>query len=159
LELLLDGMERTKEGSGQAFFIIGQAGVGKSRFLYEFRKAVSNEDITFLEGKCLSYSKGVPYHPIIDVLKGNFDIGEDDTDEGIRKKVRKNLKVLKAEEATTLPYLLELLGAKDSGIDRMQTSPEGLKERIIEAVRQIILKGARIRPLVIAWRASPLPRY
>ncbi|MBW1785779.1 MAG: AAA family ATPase, partial [Deltaproteobacteria bacterium] len=123
LELLLDGMERTKEGAGQAFSIIGQAGVGKSRFLYEFRKAVSNEDITFLEGKCLSYSKGVPYHPIIDVLKGNFDIGEEDTDEDIRKKVRKNLKVLKADEASTLPYLIELLGVEDSGIDRMQTSP------------------------------------
>ncbi|MBW1789186.1 MAG: AAA family ATPase [Deltaproteobacteria bacterium] len=150
LELLLDGVERAKEGAGQAFSIIGEAGVGKSRFLYEFRKAVSNEDITFLEGKCLSYSKGVPYHPIIDVLKGNFDIGEEDKDEGIRKKVRKNLKLLKADEATTLPYLLEILGAKDSGIDRMQTSPEGIKERIIEAVRYIILKGAQIRPLVIA---------
>jgi hypothetical protein len=23
--------------------------------LYEFRKAVSNEEVTFLEGKCLSY--------------------------------------------------------------------------------------------------------
>jgi len=50
LELLLDSLERTKEGSGQAFSIIGEAGIGKSRFLYEFRKAVSNEDITFLEG-------------------------------------------------------------------------------------------------------------
>ncbi|MBW1790013.1 MAG: AAA family ATPase [Deltaproteobacteria bacterium] len=105
LELLLDGVERAKEGAGQAFSIIGEAGVGKSRFLYEFRKAVSNEDITFLEGKCLSYSKGVPYHPIIDVLRGNFDIGEEDTDEGIRRKVRKTLKILKADEATTLPYL------------------------------------------------------
>jgi predicted NACHT family NTPase len=43
LELLLDAFERTKEGNGQAFSIIGEAGIGKSRFLYEFRKAVSNE--------------------------------------------------------------------------------------------------------------------
>jgi len=150
LELLLDGVERAKEGTGQAFSIIGQAGVGKSRFLYEFRKEVSNEDITFLEGKCLSYSKGVSYHPIIDVLRGNFDITEHDTDDGIREKVRTNLKILKADEAATLPYLLELLGVKESGIDRLSMSPEGLKERIIESVKQIILKGAQIRPLIIA---------
>ena len=150
LELLLDGFERAKEGNGQVFSIIGEAGIGKSRFLYEFRKAVSNEDITFLEGKCLSYGKGVPYHPIIDVLKGNFNIGEEDTEEGIRKKIEDSLKVLKVEKAKTVPYLLELLGVKDAGIDRMSMSPEGLKERIIEAVRQTILKGAQIRPLVIA---------
>jgi tetratricopeptide (TPR) repeat protein len=150
LELLLDGLERAKEGSGQAFSIIGEAGIGKSRFLYEFRKTVSNEDITFLEGKCLSYSKGVPYHSIIDILKSNFDIAEDDTDDGIRKKVKGSLEILKADEPSTLPYLLELLGVKDSGIDRMQVSPEGLKDRIIEAVKEIIIKGAIARPLVIA---------
>jgi len=113
-----------KGRSGQAFSIIGEAGIGKSRFLYEFRKAVSNEDITFLEGKCLSYGRGVPYHPIIDVLKGNFNIAEDDTDEEIRKKIKNSLKLLNVEEAKTLPYLLELLGAKESGTDRMSMSPE-----------------------------------
>ncbi|MDY7030560.1 MAG: adenylate/guanylate cyclase domain-containing protein, partial [Thermodesulfobacteriota bacterium] len=68
LELLLDGLERMKSGKGQAFSIMGEAGVGKSRLLYEFRKAITNQDITFLEGKCLSYSGGVAYHPIIDIL-------------------------------------------------------------------------------------------
>jgi class 3 adenylate cyclase/tetratricopeptide (TPR) repeat protein len=150
LELLLDAFERAKEGNGQAFSIIGEAGIGKSRFLYEFRKAVSNEDIAFLEGKCLSYGKGVPYHPIIDVLKGNFNIGDDETEDGIRKKIEDSLKLMRIQEAKTLPYLLELLGVKDPGIDRMSMSPEGLKERIIEAVRQTILKGAEVRPLVIA---------
>jgi len=76
LELLLDGFERARGGTGQAFSIMGEAGVGKSRLLYEFRKAIANEEVTFLEGKCLSYSSGVAYHPIIDLLKSNFDIRE-----------------------------------------------------------------------------------
>ena len=69
LEILLDGLDRSKEGRGQAISLIGEAGIGKSRLLYEFRKAVTNEDITFLEGKCLSYSRDVAYHPIMDILK------------------------------------------------------------------------------------------
>ncbi|UCF84312.1 MAG: zinc ribbon domain-containing protein, partial [Desulfobacteraceae bacterium] len=40
LELLLDGFERAKAGRGQAFSVVSEAGVGKSRLLYEFRKAV-----------------------------------------------------------------------------------------------------------------------
>ena len=58
--------ERAKLGKGQAFSIISEAGVGKSRLLYEFRNAIANEDVTFLEGKCLSYSRGVAYHPVIE---------------------------------------------------------------------------------------------
>ena len=45
LELLPDGFERARSGKGQAFSIMAEAGVGKSRLLYEFRKAVSNEDV------------------------------------------------------------------------------------------------------------------
>ncbi len=59
LELLIDGFERVKEGKGQAFSIVAEAGLGKSRLLYEFRKVIANENVTFLEGKCLSYSRNV----------------------------------------------------------------------------------------------------
>jgi class 3 adenylate cyclase/tetratricopeptide (TPR) repeat protein len=150
LELLLDGFERVKEGRGQAFSIMGEAGVGKSRLLYEFRKAITNEDVTFLEGKCLSFGRGMAYHPIIDILKSNFDIQEGDGDIEVREKVKRGLGALRVDEATTLPYFLELLSVKDSGIDRISMSPEGKKDRILEALRQIALKGSEIRSLVMA---------
>jgi len=151
LELLLDGLERSKAGRGQAFSIVSEAGVGKSRLLYEFRKAVANEDATFLEGRCLSYSRGVAYHPIIDILKANFDILEGDGDLDIKEKVKRGLKILGADEASTLPYLLELLAVKDSGIDKIPMSPEMKKDRITEALKRIVLKGSESRPLIMAF--------
>jgi class 3 adenylate cyclase/predicted ATPase len=150
LELLLDGFERSKTGRGQAFSIMAEAGVGKSRLLYEFRKAVASEDVTFLEGRCLSYSRGVAYHPVIDILKSSFDIQEDDGDLEIREKVTRGLKAMEADEASTLPYLLELLSVKDSGIDKILLSPEAKKDRIIEALNRTVLKGSEIRPLIMA---------
>ncbi|MCJ7686720.1 MAG: AAA family ATPase, partial [Desulfobacteraceae bacterium] len=150
LELLLDGFERAKSGRGQAFSIMAEAGVGKSRLLYEFRKAVANEGVTFLEGKCLSYSRGVAYHPVIDILKSIFDIRDGDGDSEIKEKAKRQLKVLETDEASTLPYLLELLSVKDSGIDKIPMSPEGRKDRIMEALKRIVIKGSEIRPLIIA---------
>ena len=94
LELLLDGFERARAGRRQAFSIVGEAGVGKSRLLYELRKAIAHEDVTFLEGKCLSYSWGVAYHPTIDLLKGNFDVMDGDRDKQIRDEVGRGLKGL-----------------------------------------------------------------
>jgi class 3 adenylate cyclase/tetratricopeptide (TPR) repeat protein len=149
LELLLDGFERAKAGKGQAFSIISEAGVGKSRLLYEFRKTIANEDVTFLEGRCLSYSRGVSYHPCIDILKSNFDIQEGDQE--IREKIQKGLKLIGVDEPSTLPYLLELLSVKDSGIDQISMSPETRKDRIIEALKRVLLKGSEIRPLVMAF--------
>jgi class 3 adenylate cyclase/tetratricopeptide (TPR) repeat protein len=151
LELLLDGFTRAKEGRGQAFSIVSEAGVGKSRLLYEFRKAVSNEDVMFLEGKCLSYSRGVAHHLHIDSLKANFDISEGDGNSEIREKVKRGLKIIGADEASTLPYLLELFSVKESGIEDIPLSPEAKKARIMEAVKRITLKGSEIRPLILAY--------
>jgi len=151
LELLLDGFVRVKAGKGQAFSIISEAGCGKSRLLYEFRKAVANEDVNFLEGKCLSYGRGVAYHPVIDILKSNFDIQEGEGDSEIKEKVKNGLKLIGVDESSTLPYLLELLSVKDSGIDQISMSPEAKKDRIIEAIKRIVIKGSEIRPLIIAF--------
>jgi class 3 adenylate cyclase/tetratricopeptide (TPR) repeat protein len=150
LSLLLEGFERVKEGRGQAFSIVSEAGLGKSRLLYEFRKAVANEDVTFLEGKCLSYSRGVAYHPVIDILKSNFDISDSDRDIDIRGKVERGLRALQIDEASTLPYFLELLSVKDSGIDKMPMSLEGKKGRINEALNRNVLRGSEIRPMIMA---------
>jgi class 3 adenylate cyclase/tetratricopeptide (TPR) repeat protein len=150
LELLIDGFKRSRRENGQAYSIISEAGVGKSRLLYEFRKTVSNEDVTFLEGRCLSYGKGLAYHPIIDILKSNFDIKENDNDFEIREKITKGLKFIGVDKAPALPYLLELLSVKDSGIDQIMTSPEERKQRILATLKNIVIKGAEVRPLIMA---------
>ncbi len=151
LELLLDGFERVKAGKGQAFSIVSEAGCGKSRLLYEFRKAVANEDVTFLEGRCLSYSRSVAYHPVIEILKSNFEIQEGEGDQEVKEKVKKGLRLVGLDEASTLPYILELLSVKDCGIDKIPMSPEARKDRIIETCRKIVLKGSEVRPLIIAF--------
>src|SRR5512139_2666588 len=151
LELMLDGFQRAKTGRGQAFSVMAEAGVGKSRLLYEFRKAITNEDVTFLEGRCLSYGKGVAYHPVIDILKASFDIREGDGDSEIKQKVKRSLEVIGADEATTLPYLLELLSVKESGLDKIPLSPEAKKDRMMEAIKRIPLKASEIRPLILAY--------
>jgi len=150
LELMLDSFERVKAGRGQAFSIMSEAGLGKSRLLYEFRKAIGNEEVTFLEGKCLSYCRGVAYHPLIDVLKSNFNVMEGDSDSTIREKAIRGLKTLKVDEGPTLPYVLELLAVKQSGIETIPMSPEVRKERILEALKRITIQGSELRPLVIA---------
>ena len=150
LELLIDGFERAKAGSGQAFSIVAEAGGGKSRLLYEFRKAVSNENANFLEGKCLSYSRSIAYQPIIDILQSIFNIAEHDDEGEIKSKAAMALANLEIDAASTLPYLLEILSVKDSGIDAIPMSTEARKDRTLEALKQVVLQYAARRPLIMA---------
>ena len=151
LELLQDGFERAREGRVQVFSVVAEAGVGKSRLLHEFRMALANEDLTILEGKCLSYGRGMAYHPLVEILKSSFEIREGEEESEVRKKLREGLKVLEIDEGAHLPFLLELFSVKESGIEKIPMSPDARKERIMETFKRILLRLDAPRPLVIAF--------
>ena len=55
------------------------------------------------------------------------------------------------DEASTLPYLLELLSVKDSGMETVPMSPAAKKDRILHSLQRLVLKGSEKRPLVLAF--------
>ena len=75
---LKEPYESVLAGSGQVVGIVGEAGVGKSRLLYEFVNQLSFDDVTCLEGRCLHYGGSIIYMPILEILKTYFDIQEED---------------------------------------------------------------------------------
>lgn len=150
LELLIDGYNRSKSGRGQSFAIVSEAGLGKSRLLYEFRKKIANDKVIFLEGRCLSYSRGIAYHPIIDVLKSTFNLSNIDDDQTIMRKVKNWLKATNADDPVTQACILELLSVNHTQNRDIIISKEEKKYRLIEALKKIVIKGSEIRPLVLA---------
>ena len=56
---------RVKGGRGHVVGIVGEPGVGKSRLLYEFRKSLEGEHVTWLEGHCAAYGQTMPYLPLL----------------------------------------------------------------------------------------------
>jgi predicted ATPase len=150
LELLLSSFEQCKSGKGQVFSIVGQAGIGKSRLLYEFRKALAGENVTFLEGNCHPHGKEMPYYPVIDILRSSFCIESGDKDSAIRAKVSRGLKALEVDEEWCLPYILELLSVANSGIENMAAGHEAIRDRILQSLKLIVLKGSEVRPVVLA---------
>ncbi len=149
IEVLLDGFRAIKSGRGQVFSIIADAGAGKSRLLYEFRKAVANEDAAILEGKCLSYAPNIAYLPIIDIIKSGFLISENDSGDQVKQKLIEGLKLLDIETALSLPYLLDLLDIRDTDVDLSGISPELKKEKISELVKTIAINRSELECLIL----------
>ena len=58
--------------------VLGEAGVGKSRLVYEFVHAHHTQGWRVLESASVSYGKATPYFPIIDLLKRYAHIEDHD---------------------------------------------------------------------------------
>jgi DNA-binding NtrC family response regulator/tetratricopeptide (TPR) repeat protein len=148
LELLRDRFASAAEGRGQVVGIVGEAGIGKSRLLLELRKSLRSERVAWFEGYCLSYGSAVPYLPVIAILRRSLRIAEGDSPASVARKVRAGLDELGMDPGEWAPYLHHLLGVKE-GTDRLSVlSPEAIKARTVDALRQMCLRGGRQRPIV-----------
>ena len=69
LEALQQALEQAEAGHGQVVALVGEAGVGKSRLVYEFVHSHRTQGWLVLESASVSYGKATPYFPVIDLLK------------------------------------------------------------------------------------------
>ena len=138
-------------GHGQVVGIGGEAGIGKSRLLFEFRQSLAGERVTYLGGRCLSYGSAIPYLPVLDMFRHNCGITEADSPRGDRRESPLGLlQQVGMDPEEWAPYLLHLLGVKE-GTERLAPlTPEAIKSRTFEALRQMSLIGSRQRPTVFA---------
>jgi hypothetical protein len=139
---------QVESGSGQVVGIVADAGAGKSRVLYEFRQRLHDKQVTYLEGRCLSYGQTIPYHPVVDILRANCGITETDSSAAIVEKVRFALNEVTMDADESAPYLLRLLGIQDGTESIVQFTPEAIRTRTFDTLRQMSLYGSQQRPLI-----------
>ncbi|MBI5651805.1 MAG: AAA family ATPase [Chloroflexi bacterium] len=149
LTLLRDRFAEAKAGRGQIVFLMGDPGIGKSRLLIEFRRALESENLTWLTGRCISFGNSMAYLPHIDIAKQNFHITDEDDDATIRTKIERGTLALGEELRPHIPYFNYLLSANpvDQSILKMDAQARRLK--IFDALRAVALKGAQVKPLVL----------
>ena len=138
-------LEAAVAGSGQVLGIVGEAGAGKSRLLYEFHQLMRDRRVRYVETHCLAHGTATPYLPIIAMLRAYFELDDSDPLETITEKVRTGLAALELDPAAHVPPLLPLLGVEPDADDR----PQG-KRQAFETIRQMALSVARRQPLVLA---------
>ena len=131
-------LEQAEAGHGQILALVGEPGMGKSRLVYEFIHSYLPSDWTVLEGTSVSYGKATPYYPLIELMRGHFQIHEGEDAESIRAKVKGHLLRLDERLRETIPPILSLLDAlpdykKDTPIDAPTL---GEDRQILEAIRR-----------------------
>jgi class 3 adenylate cyclase/tetratricopeptide (TPR) repeat protein len=139
------------EGHGQVAAIVGEAGVGKSRLVYEFTHSHRLQGWLVLESASVSYGKATSYLPVIDLLKGYFKIQDRDDLREIREKVTGKLLTL---DESLKPALLPLLALLDVPVDDalwQALDPGQRRQRTLDGVKQLLLRQAREQPLLLIF--------
>ncbi len=155
LDLLLGAFRAAQEGSGQIVFMVGDAGMGKSRLLYEFRRRLASEapgGHFWLEGRCTSYGQNTAFGPIADSMRRAYRIDESDDDDSAVAKVARAEDGLGGELSWTLPYVRSLLSlpvgdAKDvASFEQLDAGTR--RSEMQRALEARLLRAATERTLV-----------
>jgi predicted ATPase/class 3 adenylate cyclase len=148
LSALRAAFEAARAGRGQACFLVGEAGLGKSRLLHEFRRELRDEPHTWFEGRCASYGSTTAFQSIIDGLQRSFGIDDRDDDDGALAKLERAVRGASEDLAWTLPFLQKLLSlpVADPAVEELDAITR--RSETIRALHALLLRGTERQPLV-----------
>src|SRR5438093_4349580 len=149
LAMLVDLFQQGKAGHGQVVSITGEGGIGKSRLVLEFRRALATagEAVTWLEGRCLSFGQTIPFLPIVEQLRTNFGIDESDGELEIIAKVEHGMRRMGGLEAS-IPAIRYLLSVDPGDEVLAAMEPMARRHQLIEPVLGVVLRAGQLSPLL-----------
>ena len=151
LEQLRSAQQLAGSGHGQVAAIVGEAGAGKSRLVYEFTHSHRLQGWLTLESASASYGKTTSYLPVIELLKGCFKIQDRDDLREIREKVMGKLLTLDRTLEPTLPAFLALLDVPVEDGAWRRLDPVQRRQHTLDAVKALLLREAREQPLLVIF--------
>jgi DNA-binding NtrC family response regulator/tetratricopeptide (TPR) repeat protein len=132
-------------GRGHIVGLMGEAGIGKSRLLVEFRQLVAGHRVLTLEGQCASYAATSPYSLLSDLIRRAWRLDDLDGPTALAEALAHHLGALDLLDCRS-----EIAGLVGPPVERAAPlDPAVVKARIFDACRQLLLAHARPGPLVL----------
>jgi class 3 adenylate cyclase/tetratricopeptide (TPR) repeat protein len=132
--------EATTQHACRVATVVGDAGLGKTRLVNEF-VIQTGERARTLWARCLPYGEGITFWPVAEVVKAAAGIGELDSMEAARSKVR-DLVVDAADADDVADRVAAAIGLGDGGGEIQET---------FWAVRRLFEILSRDVPLVVVF--------
>src|SRR5262249_51810004 len=128
---------------------VAEAGVGKSRLVYEFANAAREPGWLIVQTAGVSYEKGTTYFPVIELLKSYFAIEDRDDLCAMDDKVTRGLLTLDPALSVARPALCALLDIPVDDTSWPALDPSDRRQRTLDAVKRVLLRQAREQPLIV----------
>lgn len=150
LEQVKSTFELSRNGRGQILAVVAEAGAGKTRLLYEFKRALPAK-CSLLEAHSVADHEGAAYEPVLELLYGYFGIDQADDKPTRRAKAEARLTTLDPALSDSLPYLFALLGIQNTPDPVAEVGPLVKRKRTLEAFTRIIAAESLNHPTVVIF--------
>lgn len=149
MSFLEEAFAAAESSEGQLAFVVGEAGIGKSRLLAELRERIGDRDHLWVEGRCTAYGATAPFLPIVDALRRLMGIDDRDDEASAEGKLAKAVAGFGDDLSWTAPYLRQLLSLRQ--VDDAVASLDSASRRseLFRALRALLVRAAEARPLVL----------
>jgi class 3 adenylate cyclase/tetratricopeptide (TPR) repeat protein len=142
-------LEMAASGHGQVLALIGEAGVGKSRLVWETVRSDRIEGWLVLESRSVSYGRAVAYGPVRDLLRAMFGLHETDDRRTIQNRVTAKVLTLDRLLEETIAAVLGVLDVAPDGSPFLTFDPLERRHRTLEAIKRLLIRESQIQPLLV----------
>jgi class 3 adenylate cyclase len=164
LRTLTGLLDIVRAGRGRSCFLMGEPGIGKSRLLAELRAAGTTaadatteadaaDRLHWIEGRCVSYGRNLPYHLFIDLVGSAIGLPRAPGGTAAsRTEFDARLAAVLGDEAPDiaayLAHLMELPLHADEA-DRANLGPEIMQARYVAAFHRLLRTLSGSGPIVL----------
>jgi class 3 adenylate cyclase/tetratricopeptide (TPR) repeat protein len=149
LGALLAAFDAADQGRGQVAFVVGEAGIGKSRLLHELRRQLKDRPPFWMQGQCNEWQRNAPFHAISDSLRRRMGIEDRDDDARALERLDEAQREMGLDLAWTLPYVRQLLSLPvgDDAVSEMDAITR--RSETVRALQARFLRIAERQTLVM----------
>jgi class 3 adenylate cyclase/tetratricopeptide (TPR) repeat protein len=152
LQRLLEAFEEVAgKRTGRMVAIVGDAGMGKSRLVYEFLHTLEGKDLLSLDGGAAPYGSGAGYRPGANILRQYFNVVDTDDAPTVREKAAGRIIALSGDVESAVVPILAVLHAlpADNPFHALPVSER--RQKIVAALLWLGRRVAAERPLVLIY--------
>lgn len=150
--LLQNRWEESQQGGGNMITIMGEAGIGKSRLLYQLTSSVAEaEEAKILECRCSQYHQNSTFYPVIELLERSvLQFSGIDTQQTKLQKLEEFLISRGGNWINKTPLFCSLLSIPvGASYPPLTISPDRQKQETIQALVALLLQQSATAPLLL----------
>jgi predicted ATPase len=151
MRLLHSRWMRAREGQGQLALVVGEPGIGKSRFVEEFRARIKDEAHLWVECAGEQFSAATPFRAVTQILDQGLGWRGDESESERVNQLERSLQLVGVKLGEAVPLIAEMLNLTiPQKYVPMTLAPDQKRKRLLAALAGWVFGAARVQPLVMA---------
>lgn len=147
MTVLRRALEAANAGTSRVLGIVGEAGSGKSRMVFEFLETCRTEGRPILEARATAHGRVAPLQTVLSLMRAFFGISEEMDIGEATGRVRSAMQRADAERDT--PLLLDFLGLPLGEGETVLTDIAGRRARLLDTIKHLSRSTALANPSVL----------